>query len=296
MRLDAPHPESFLYFACRLKEDEELVEADPELLIARYCFTQRGANAVETHLRKTAESLARCHRREIELEFEEHGFDLSDRCIQRFVERYVTKSTALDLRTSSRLQRPVERIGDGNWRPRRDTAIDVTFGAWLASGAQGYSGAADLLNDHRPRIARRQGATDRSAVRRAVACKIAELAFPSGVYRHHALDYYQAVVFLNAHAARTSLAIWRELHAAKGRQNSIRTYWEALRRDGRLFELAAERGETVTPDHSAFRVELVRLVSAVHHLIADHVRKLARKHGVFENPGELAGATNAQGR
>jgi hypothetical protein len=293
MRLDNPHRESFTYFACRLREDEELCEADPDLLISRYNFTQRGAKAVGAHVRNTVESLARVHRLELELEAERYEFDISHPYIQTVIERYASKSVALDFSASLRLPRPAERIDDGNWRPQRDTAIDVTFGAWLASGAKGYSTAAALLNDHRPRIEPRQGATDRSAVRRAVSCKIAELAFPRGAFRDRPLDYYQAVAFLNVHATRTALVLWRKLHAEKGR-NSVYAYWQALRRDGRLFELAAELGETVTPDRAAFHAELENLVAAIHCLISGHVRRLARKHGVFENPGELANATNTQ--
>jgi hypothetical protein len=93
---------------------------------------------------------------------------------------------------------------------------------------------------------------------------------------------------------RSALALWRKLHAEKSR-NNIFDYWQKLRRQGQLFELAADLEETVTPDRAAFRSETETLAQVIQRHVLDYLlSRLASKHGVFEIAGELAGVTNAR--
>lgn len=292
MRLDDPHPENFVYFACRLREDEELCETAPNELIARYGFTPRGADVALGHFRKTIESRARVYRRAHEMDAQELGLDTGHPGAELLLDRCGSMAATMALQASRAAPR-AERLRDGEWRPLRRTGTDVAFGAWLVSGAASYSAAADLLNDRRPRVERLNGAVDRNTVRRAVEGEIARLAFPHGPFRHHSLDLYRAVVFMNVHSIRTALVLWRKLHTQKG-CNSIYQYWRALRRDGRLFELADELGQTVIIDDATFRAQAESLALTIQRRVLDYLIKLGRKRGVLEEPHQLVGATNTR--
>ncbi|MDF2995822.1 MAG: hypothetical protein K0R27_1459 [Xanthobacteraceae bacterium] len=287
MRLDDPDEESFIYFACRLREDDELCGADPDLLISRNDFTDAGADAVLAHVRTAYESRKLLHRRALEIAIAEQGFDPTSPGTHIAVECFAEVAAAYSLQKSLQLPHPPERKPDGQWRPRRSTARAVALGAWLATGAKSYSAAACELNLHRPRVEE----VTRFEVMRAVENEIARLARPRGDYRDRPLELYRLVARLGVFDHRVTMALWGHLHSTKGRKR-IDMHWQSLRRDGQLFAMRAKLEDTVLVTSPEFDVEVESAATTIHARVLALLMRAARQHGLFEKAGELAGATH----
>jgi hypothetical protein len=290
MRLDDPHPASFAHFACRLREDQQQCESDPDWLIRQGDFTARGAEVARTLFRKALADRERLHHATHRREAYDRGLDLSQPGVRWLIERCASLSAAIDLQAAPTNSRS-ERRGIGNgWRPLRRTGTFIALGAWLAGGATSYATAADLMNTHRPRLEKMGGAVDRNIIQRAVESEIDRLARPHGAFHGRELLLCRATAWTSVHFTRTAIAVWETLHRRKG-CNSIDQYVQAVRRDGRLFELAAKQANLVSKIPS-LDVEIDNLAWTLHGRVIAHLTRRLDQCRVLEKRRELAGATN----
>ncbi|TCK30613.1 hypothetical protein EV667_0707 [Ancylobacter aquaticus] len=289
MRLDNPHPDSFLYFAARLREDETLCRVSPDLLIAKHCFTARGAGvvkhaAVENFQQReaiyTSSYLQGAQKRD-------EALDMSNPAVRFLAETCGSYASLLQARAEPA---PEIRRGADGWRPTWQTVDGIVFGAWLATGAESCSSAAQLLNSEPPRFERLGGRVGRCAVHRSLEREISRFARNSPL--GHEITFWTAAALVQISEVRAALAVWKRLHVEKGR-NTVGAYWRGLRLDGRLFEMktAAEEAELIAS--TGLRQEAEASAWVIHGRVLAHLMKVAAERHVIEQRQKPAEVSNA---
>ena len=290
MRLDNPHPESFLYFAARLREDEELCHVSPELLISQHRFTRRGAGIVmrtaQDNLQLRAEVFTASYQQAAQER--DAAVDMSNPAVRFLAE---TCGSYASLLQAWAAPAPETRQGPDGWRPRWQTVDGIVLGAWFATGALSCPRAAELLNTNRPRLERLEGVVDRGAVRRSFDRTIHHLAArPAGAGSE--VPFWSAMALVQISEMRAALAVWRDLHARKGR-NTVGAYWRGLRLDGRLFEMKAAAEEAELISNTGLRQEAEAAAWAIHARVLARLQKMASERHVSEPRHKSAAAMNA---
>lgn len=285
MRLDNPHPDSFLYFAARLREDEELCHVSPELLISQHRFTRRGAGIVmrtaQDNLQLRAEVFTASYRQAAQER--DAAVDMSNPAVRFLAE---TCGSYASLLQAWAAPAPKTRQGPNGWRPRWQTVDGIVLGAWFAA-ARSCTRAAELLNTKRPH---RLEGVDRGAVRRSIDRETARFARNSPL--GHEITFWSAMALVRISEMRSALAVWQKLHASKGR-NTVGAYWRGLRLDGRLFEMKAAAEEAELSASTGLRQEAEAAAWVIHGRALEHLMKVAAERHVSDPGHKSAAAMNA---